>query len=460
MKKLVVFFVFLSLISLQAQDTADVEYIFTISDEFNNSQELIVGKDPFGSDGLDPRFGEVFVPQVPSGQFGARLILPADSSITTLKDIRFGCFWADGFEHNIDLSYITGSSQLTIDWEWDQTSIYFLMSVYFYNPYNGNLIQYFDYLSDSSFFNVPVGLEKIRMIVSYNGTLSVPSYQVLTPNGGDTLYIGQIYNINFWLSGALGLGIYFSSNAGNTWELIAGVPALPTYYQWIVPNVISDSCLIMVGGYPCVYDVSDTFFVIVEPVPVELLSFSSSVVDNDVTLSWTTATEINNSGFNIERKQVHSLQSTVVNEEWQTIDFVNGHGTTTELQSYSFVDENLSAGKYQYRLKQIDFDGTFEYSNVVEAIILPPAKFSLEQNYPNPFNPSTSIQYAIASRQFVSLKIFNSLGEEVESLVNEYQEAGVHSILYISNLTLPSGVYYYQLKAGEFLRTKKMTILK
>ena len=104
--------------------------------------------------------------------------------------------------------------------------------------------------------------------------------------------------------------------------------------------------------------------------------------------------------------------------------FVDGNGTTTETKSYTYKDENLSAEKYQYRLKQIDFDGTFEYSNIVEAEILPPVKFSLEQNYPNPFNPSTSIQYSLANRQFVSLKIFNSLGEEIATLVNEEKPAG------------------------------------
>ena len=167
-------------------------------------------------------------------------------------------------------------------------------------------------------------------------------------------------------------------------------------------------------------------------VPVELISFSSSVSDNNVTLNWATATETNNSGFQIERRKTKNERS----EEWINITFINGSGTTTEPQTYSYLDENLSAGNYQYRLKQIDFDGTFEYSNIVEADNSPPAKFSLEQNYPNPFNPSTSIQYTIVSRQFVSLKVFNSLGEEVGTLVNEFQEAGVHSKLYILNSSI------------------------
>ena len=106
------------------------------------------------------------------------------------------------------------------------------------------------------------------------------------------------------------------------------------------------------------------------------------------------------------------------------------------------------------------FDGTIKYSNIVETEILSSAKLSWEQNFPNPFNPSTNIQYAIASRQFVSLKIFNSLGQEVETLVNEYQEAGVHSKLYIVNSALPSGVYLYQLSAGEYNEVKKMLLLK
>ena len=202
-------------------------------------------------------------------------------------------------------------------------------------------------------------------------------------------------------------------------------------------------------------------------VPVELISFTSSVVDNDITLLWTTATEINNSGFEIQRTS--PLPSPYEGEGapiirdgrvWDVIAFVPGHGTTSEKQSYSFNDENLSSGKYQYRLKQIDFDGSFEYSNTIEVEITAPLEFSLEQNYPNPFNPSTNIKYVISSRQFVTLKIFNSLGEEIETLVNEFQDAGVHSKLYIINSTLPSGVYFYELKAGEFVQTRKMIVLK
>jgi len=195
-------------------------------------------------------------------------------------------------------------------------------------------------------------------------------------------------------------------------------------------------------------------------IPVELISFSSLINENDVTLNWQTATETNNQGFQIERRKMQDERS----DDWNSIGFVDGNGTTTETQTYSFVDENVEAGKYQYRLKQIDFDGSFEYSNTIEVEINSPTKFSLEQNYPNPFNPSTSIQYAISSTQFVTLKIFNALGQEVETLVNEYQEAGVHSTSFIANSSadggLPSGVYLYKLSAGEYNEVKKMLLLK
>ncbi|MBK7632721.1 MAG: T9SS type A sorting domain-containing protein [Ignavibacteriales bacterium] len=196
-------------------------------------------------------------------------------------------------------------------------------------------------------------------------------------------------------------------------------------------------------------------------IPVELISFSSSINENDITLYWQTATETNNQGFQVERRETQDERS----DDWNSISFVDGKGTTTEPQSYSFVDENLSAGKYQYRLKQIDFDGTFEYSNTIEIEINQPTKFSLEQNYPNPFNPTTSIQYAISSRQFVSLKVFDVLGKEVATLVNEEKSAGSYEIEFNSVETLhatslPSGVYFYQLKAGDFIETKKMMLMR
>ena len=185
-------------------------------------------------------------------------------------------------------------------------------------------------------------------------------------------------------------------------------------------------------------------------IPVELTSFYANVSEDKVNLNWSTATETNNSGFNIERSN---------GSEFQVIGFVAGHGTTTEIQNYTFTDENIGAEKYSYRLKQIDFNGTFVYSNEIKVEILLPNEFVLHQNYPNPFNPSTKITYSIPNKSFVTLKIFNSLGEEIYQLVNEEKEAGIYEINFNAD-NLPTGVYLYKIQAGSFVETKKMLLLK
>ncbi|MBK7632306.1 MAG: T9SS type A sorting domain-containing protein [Ignavibacteriales bacterium] len=194
-------------------------------------------------------------------------------------------------------------------------------------------------------------------------------------------------------------------------------------------------------------------------VPVELVSFSASTNENNVNLNWSTSTETNNSGFSIERKQVYSQQSSIGTGEWTELAFINGNGTTTETQSYSFVDNNLSSGKYLYRLKQIDFDGTFEYSNEIEVIVTIPEKFELSQNYPNPFNPSTKIKYQIVTSNPVSLKIYDVLGNEVATLVNEVQPSGNYEVTFDA-ASLSSGTYFYKLQTGSLVETKKMLLLK
>ncbi|GAB4285946.1 MAG: hypothetical protein Kow0098_00540 [Ignavibacteriaceae bacterium] len=186
-------------------------------------------------------------------------------------------------------------------------------------------------------------------------------------------------------------------------------------------------------------------------IPVELTSFTARVIEDDVTLDWVTASETNNSGFDIERK--------TANESWQKINFVPGHGTTSERQSYSYTDKNLVAGNYSYRLKQVDYDGSYEYSDAVEVTVNPPAVFELSQNYPNPFNPSTTIKFSIPKSTNVTLKVFNALGQEVKTLVNGFVEAGSHTVNFNSE-GLNSGLYLYRLQADEFTQVRKMTLLK
>ncbi|OGU75797.1 MAG: hypothetical protein A2V93_06155 [Ignavibacteria bacterium RBG_16_34_14] len=188
-----------------------------------------------------------------------------------------------------------------------------------------------------------------------------------------------------------------------------------------------------------------------EIVPVELTSFTVATQNNGVLLNWTTATEINNSGFDIERKQE--------NTNWNKVAFVNGNGTTLSEKKYSYFDGNLTSGKYQYRLKQIDFDGSFEYSNIVEIDIEVPSKFELSQNYPNPFNPNTTISYSLPKTSHVSLRVYNTLGQEVAALVNGIKEAGNHKIDFNAS-NLNSGIYFYKLETGNFNEVKKMTLIK
>jgi photosystem II stability/assembly factor-like uncharacterized protein len=186
-------------------------------------------------------------------------------------------------------------------------------------------------------------------------------------------------------------------------------------------------------------------------IPVELISFTADALERKVELTWSTATETNNSGFEI-------LRSTKEND-WNKIGFVPGHGTTTETQHYSFTDNDVKSGKYRYKLKQIDYSGEFEYSQIVEVEIPFVNEFSLSQNYPNPFNPSTTLQYAIGSRQFVTLKVYDLLGREVATLVNEEKPDGEYEVEF-NAANLPSGIYFYQLKAGSFVEVRKMILLK
>jgi hypothetical protein len=196
-------------------------------------------------------------------------------------------------------------------------------------------------------------------------------------------------------------------------------------------------------------------------VPVELVSFTANVTEGFVELSWITSTETNNRGFEIERASSSTMPS---QGDWETVGFVPGFGTTTEIQTYSYSDRTVTSGKFSYRLKQIDFDGTYKYSNVVEVDVPLLNEFTLEQNYPNPFNPGTKIKFRLAVDSKVSLKVFDVLGQEVAALVNENLVGGVHTIDFDAS-SLNSGVYLYRIEATgingtNFLDIKKMLFLK
>ncbi|MBT8378843.1 MAG: T9SS type A sorting domain-containing protein [Ignavibacteria bacterium] len=240
-------------------------------------------------------------------------------------------------------------------------------------------------------------------------------------------------------------GVYRSTNSGTTWAREGlGFPFVPAMdFDYAVSNGIR---YLRVGTHGRSAFETDLDFI----VPVELTSFTANATKENVELNWTTATELNNSGFEIQRS--------INDEDFIDIAFISGFGTTTEPKSYSYTDENVS-GFIKYRLKQIDFNGRFEYSKIVEVNSVLNLSFELRQNYPNPFNPITNITYLLPSASNVKLTIFNSVGEAVEVLIDEFQSEGKYDIVW-NGKTYPSGVYFYKIETESFTEVKKMILMK
>jgi hypothetical protein len=188
------------------------------------------------------------------------------------------------------------------------------------------------------------------------------------------------------------------------------------------------------------------------PTPVELVSFNANVNNDVVMLNWTTATETNNFGFEIERSQD--------SKSWSKIGFVSGIGNSISTNEYSFEDSKLFNNSFYYRLKQVDYNGSFSYSDIVYVTIDNlPSNFTLYQNYPNPFNPTTTIKYSIAEESFVTIKVYNIIGSEIATLVNENLSAGGYEYNFDA-YSLSSGAYIYKIQAGSFSETRKMILSK
>jgi hypothetical protein len=191
--------------------------------------------------------------------------------------------------------------------------------------------------------------------------------------------------------------------------------------------------------------------------PVELITFTAVIQNNTVYLEWKTANELNNYGFEVER-QIGSQP--LVESSWTRIGFIEGSGNSSSPKFYSFIDTEIkNSSVYHYRIKQFDTDGTFIYSPEIAVTVAIPSYFSLSQNYPNPFNPTTNIGFTISDRQFVSLKVYDVLGNEIADLVNEEKPTGTFEIEFDGN-ELTGGIYYYRLQAGDFVDTKKMVFMK
>jgi len=247
---------------------------------------------------------------------------------------------------------------------------------------------------------------------------------------------------------------------GNDWEIFGLLN--DTIYQ-LSDNKVDDRCP-MVSNSNAVWhgnsgDLSSSeihSFIINPPVPVELASFSIDVAENMVVLQWTTATETNNFGFEIERSPDNS--------NFIKIGFIPGNKTTANLHNYKFSDHNLKTGSYYYRLKQIDMDGSFQYSNIIEVVIGIPKIYKLGQNFPNPFNPETNIKYQIPEPIFITLEIFNMLGQRVRTLVDEQQPAGYYNIKWDGKndqqIMVSTGMYFYILKTNHFRAIKKLLLIQ
>jgi len=197
--------------------------------------------------------------------------------------------------------------------------------------------------------------------------------------------------------------------------------------------------------------------------PVELTSFTSNVIGNKVELNWQTATEVNNYGFEVQRLAVSNqllANSQELNANgWSKIGFVQGNGNSNSPKNYSFTDHPTGGKEFKYRLKQIDFDGSFEYSYEITARLENVSTYKLDQNYPNPFNPYTKISYTIPQRAYVHLRVYDMLAKKVAELVNTIQESGRYEVTFDGS-NLPSGAYFYKLEAGNYVEVKKLLLVK
>ena len=191
------------------------------------------------------------------------------------------------------------------------------------------------------------------------------------------------------------------------------------------------------------------------PLPVELSNFTAKASNDQVQLNWETKTEVNNFGFEVERISNANNE----NKNWQKIGFVEGNGNSNSPKQYSFIDNDLQSGNYSYRLKQIDTDGQFDYSAEVNVVVEVPTDYVLAQNFPNPFNPSTTIKFSIPEAGMVKLTVYNLLGQEVKTLVEEQRQAGSYTELFNAS-GLNSGVYFYELRVNGFILNKENAVIK
>jgi hypothetical protein len=246
--------------------------------------------------------------------------------------------------------------------------------------------------------------------------------------------------------------LWKKSNGDGTWSNV--IPSFDASGRTVSFNYMNTSA----GTVS--YTVSDQG----NALPVELTAFSAENSADKVKLKWKTATEINNYGFDVERKLLKEKETDSGNIGWKKIGFAAGSGNANSARDYSFSDNAPAAGTLLYRLKQMDINGAFKYSETVSLKCAIPSAYGLMQNYPNPFNPSTLISYQLPAASFVKIKIFDMLGREIRTLVNDYVEAGSSTVEWDGSdnngSRVSSGIYIYNIKAGSFSAARKMNLLK
>ncbi|MDR3665684.1 MAG: FISUMP domain-containing protein, partial [Ignavibacteriaceae bacterium] len=344
------------------------------------------------------------------------------------------------------------------------------------NPSDNGIIEKYCYNDDSIKCSIYGGLYQWDEAMQYDTTEGskgicptgwhVPSWNEFAMlksfvgnNGNELKEIGQgtgggagtnTSGFSALLAGIRYNGIfYYLDNHTNFWTSRSAGNSSSYCIQLVnTANIIQGGQVDEMSGYSirCINNLT------VSELPVELTTFTASIINNNVKLNWNTATEINSYSFEIEKK-------ISTNKSWEKIIAIKASGNSNKPSQYSYIDKNVIAGKYNYRLKMIDLDGSSKYSSIVNVEIVAPAKFELGQNYPNPWNPTTTIRYQIPINIFVIIKVFDALGREVATLVNEIKPAGIYEVT-LNGRNLSSGVYYYQMKAGTFFETKKFVLIK
>ena len=280
-------------------------------------------------------------------------------------------------------------------------------------------------------FSSSVNIASLKV---YEGTQSnSPGTMIFTPTGGSNSIVNFTPSPNNWDNS--------SKLVTLNWTGITAINITTPYtYYWGFDDIVMDATL-----------------------PIELASFNAASNSNRVKLNWETATEVNN----YERTPFsYGSDISLDKKNWTKVGFVQGHGNSNSYKQYSFIDKPGEGKEFKYRLKQFDLDGNYKYSPEIEVKLDEPKDFSVQQNYPNPFNPETKIEFTIPFDNYVRLKVFNIIGKEVATLLDEYKQAGSYTVEFNANsfsnnkASLSSGIYFYKIVSGNYSVIKKMLLLK